>query len=326
MAAVQIPMALGNRIIFVENVKAKPSSHRSRAPGFLRIAPIDSGQQITELGRGDRHRAVDRARPQEAAPFQSLREQAGSLAVMPDHLQQVASATTKAKQLSAQRIAPQYLLHLQRQACKALPHVSVASRQPYPHAARNRNHGSVSSPRMIRSSVSTSTSQSTITRRPFAITISIRGQPVPVPFSGCSGTIIAGTNPGMSPSRPSRYALRQANRSWLEIPCRRAVADASRGAEILSSTIRSFSAADHRRRRPVSTISRRLMWRVSKVIHTDNQLHPGQFGKAAYTGWILLVQRASRSFCRTLAGFCFHPAAAGSSRYPCRGGAPASLE
>jgi hypothetical protein len=26
---------------------------------------------------------------------------------------------------------------------------------------------------------------------------------------------------------------------------------------------------------------------VSKVIHTDNQLHPGQFGKAAYTGWIL---------------------------------------
>ena len=25
---------------------------------------------------------------------------------------------------------------------------------------------------------------------------------------------------------------------------------------------------------------------VSKVIHTDNQLHPGQFGKAAYTEWI----------------------------------------
>src|SRR6478609_1579089 len=263
MAEVQIPMSLGNRIIFVENVKAKPSSHRSRAPGFLRIAPIDSGQQITELGRGDRHRAVDRARPQEAAPFQPLREQAGSLAVMPDHLQQVASATTKAKQLSAQRIAPQYLLHLQRQACKALPHVSVASRQPYPHAARNWDHGRVSSPRMIRSRVSTSMSQSTITRRPFALTISIRPQPGSLRFSGCSATIIAGTNPRMSPSCPSRYALRQANSSWLEIPCRRAVADASRGPEKLSSTIRSFSAADHRRRRPVSTISRRLMWRVS---------------------------------------------------------------
>src|SRR6478735_3419809 len=263
MAEVQIPMALGNRIIFVKNVKAKPSSHRSRAPGFLRIAPIDSGQQITELGRGDRHRAVGRARPQKAAPFQPLRKQAGSLAVMPDHLQKIAPASTKAKQLPAQRITSQYLLHLQRQACKALPHVSVASRQPYPHAARNRNHGSVSSPRMIRSRVSTPTSQSTITRRPFALTISIRLPPSPLTFSGCSGTITAGTNPAMSPSRPSRYALRQANSSWLEIPCRRAVADASRGAEKLSSTIRSFFAADHRRRRPVSTISRRLMWRVS---------------------------------------------------------------
>jgi hypothetical protein len=97
----------------------------------------------------------------------------------------------------------------------------------------------------------------------------------------------------MSPSRPSRYALRQANRSWLEIPCRRAVADASRRAEKLSSTIRSFSAADHRRRRPVSTISD--VASVSKVIHTDNQLQAGQFGKTAYTGWIRGVARSSRN-------------------------------
>ena len=27
---------------------------------------------------------------------------------------------------------------------------------------------------------------------------------------------------------------------------------------------------------------------VSKVIHTDNQLHAGQFGKTAYTEWIRL--------------------------------------
>jgi len=157
---------------------------------------------------------------------------------------------------------------------KAFPHVSVA---PYPHAARNRNHGSVSSPRTIRSSVCTSTSQSTIiTRRPFAITISIRRQPVPVPFSSCSGTIIAGTNPERSPSRPSRYTLRQANRSWLQIPCRRAVADASPGAEKLSSTIRSFSAADHRRvATRVNNFKATDVASVSKVTHTDNQLHAG---------------------------------------------------
>jgi hypothetical protein len=32
---------------------------------------------------------------------------------------------------------------------------------------------------------------------------------------------------------------------------------------------------------------------VSKVIHTDNQLHAVQFGKAAYSGWILM-ERSSR--------------------------------
>ena len=239
--------------------RQKPLPHRSRAPCLLWISPINAGQQIPKLSRGDRHRAVGRARPQEAAPFQSLREQTGALTVVPDHLQQVAAASTKDEQMTAQRIVPQHLLNLQRQAGKPLPHVSVTRRQPHPHAARERDHGNVSSPRMTRNSISTSTLQSTTTRRPFALTISMRPRSGPVPFSGCSGAITAGTNAGVSPSRPSRYALRQANMSWLEIPCRRAVTDAIRGPEKLSSTIRSFSSSLHRRRRPVSTISRRLI-------------------------------------------------------------------
>ena len=284
-------MSLGNRIIFVENVKAKPSSHRSRAPGFLRIAPIDSGQQITELGRGDRHRAVDRARPQEAAPFQPLREQAGSLAVMPDHLQQVASATTKAKQLSAQRIAPQYLLHLQRQACKALPHVSVASRQPYPHAARNRNHGSVSSPRMIRSSVSTSTSQSTITRRPFAhhnldSTTARSGALLRLlRHDHCrheSGNVA-------KPPVAIRLAPGEQELVGNPMPTRRRRCQ-PRSRKTLLDYPQLF------RRRPSTAATRVNNFKatdvasVSKVIHTDNQLHAGQFGKAAYTGWIRFIE------------------------------------
>jgi len=35
---------------------------------------------------------------------------------------------------------------------------------------------------------------------------------------------------------------------------------------------------------------------VSKVIHTDNQLQAGQFGKAAYTGWIPCAQRGAEQF------------------------------
>ena len=43
--------------------KKKPSAHRRWAPCLLRIAPIDSGQQIAKLSRGDSHRAVGPARP-----------------------------------------------------------------------------------------------------------------------------------------------------------------------------------------------------------------------------------------------------------------------
>ena len=46
------------KLIFVKNSKAKPSSHRGRPPGFLRMAPIDSRQQIPKLSSRDRHRAV----------------------------------------------------------------------------------------------------------------------------------------------------------------------------------------------------------------------------------------------------------------------------
>jgi hypothetical protein len=72
------------------------------------------------------------------------------------------------------------------------------------------------------------------------------------------GVTTARTKPEISPSRSSRFALREANKSALDIPFRRAVADTTRGAEKLSSTIRSFFSSDQRRRRRVSTISRRL--------------------------------------------------------------------
>jgi hypothetical protein len=50
-------------------------------------------------------------------------------------------------------------------------------------------------------------------------------------------------------------------------------------------------------------------------IHTDNQLHAGQFGKAAHTGWIhFILQSQSRS----LAAFAAHLNATGPrAAYPC---------
>jgi hypothetical protein len=72
-----------------------------------------------------------------------------------------------------------------------LPSESLAALPRIPHAGRKQNHRKLSSPWMIRSSASTSTSRSTITRRPFALTTSMRPQVASAPFSGCAGTIFA---------------------------------------------------------------------------------------------------------------------------------------
>jgi hypothetical protein len=43
--------------------KPKALSHRRRPPSLLRVSPIDARQQVTQLGRRDRHHAIRRRRP-----------------------------------------------------------------------------------------------------------------------------------------------------------------------------------------------------------------------------------------------------------------------
>ena len=108
-----------------------------------------------------------------------------------------------------------------------------------------------------RASAASSTPASTNTRYPFGVTTSIRlGAGA---RSARSSTTTAGTKPlgAAATSVPARYALRQANSNEVEIPCRRAVADARRQPAKLSSTIRSFASLVQRRRRPSSTTSSR---------------------------------------------------------------------
>src|SRR5215217_553385 len=120
--------------------QARSSSDRGWTPSCLGMTPVDPRQKIAELGRRDRHRAVGCARPQKAAPFQPLREQARALAVVPDNLQQIAAAAAKAEQVATQRILPQHLLNLQRQAGEPFAQIRVPGRQPHPNARRDRNH------------------------------------------------------------------------------------------------------------------------------------------------------------------------------------------
>ena len=59
---------------------------------------------------------------------------------MPDDFQQVATTTAEHKQMSAQWILAQHLLHLEGQTRKSAPHIGVAGRQPHPHTGGDREH------------------------------------------------------------------------------------------------------------------------------------------------------------------------------------------
>ena len=59
---------------------------------------------------------------------------------MPQDLESVRRDDRRTEQLAAVRIKLEHLLHLQRQAREAAPHVSVTTRQPDPDATRDRDH------------------------------------------------------------------------------------------------------------------------------------------------------------------------------------------
>src|SRR5882672_71209 len=167
-------------------------------PRVLRHAPIDAFQQIAELRRRDRDGSCRRRGPDEAAAFQPLGEQAHALAVVPQNLDQPAAPATENEKLPAVRIALELLLHQERQAIEAPPHVGVARCQPHPDAGRKRDHDRRSfATRAAIAAVTVATSAAPVirTRVPPASSISIT--PTGAGNSGAASApmICTGANP-----------------------------------------------------------------------------------------------------------------------------------
>src|SRR5437879_13214125 len=131
---------------------------------FLRVAPIDPGQQIAQLRRRDRYRFTGNRWPDEPSSLESFGKQACSLAIVPDHLHKIAAATAEDEQMTAERVFAQHLLHLECQRRKASAHIRVACREPHSHIPRYSNHRRPSTSR-TRASASGSTFASTRTHR-----------------------------------------------------------------------------------------------------------------------------------------------------------------
>ena len=113
-----------------------------------------------------------------------------------------------------------------------------------------------------RASAAASTPASTMTRRSFPISITMRPHAGPVPsivtLSAAETTartkLVCCTSGTVGSGRNVRRHVISNER---DIPWRLAVDDIARGVSKLSNTIRSFSLSDQRCRRPVSTISSR---------------------------------------------------------------------
>jgi len=192
-----------------------------------------------------------------------------SWAVVPQDFDEITAAAAEDVEIASVRVTLEALLNPQSQALHATAHVGMPGCDPNP-ARGNGYHRRPRTSSTRRNAVA-STSLPTITRWPPDRTITIRpplgrvaGSPAgedcisaTADARGQSAAITAGTNPGSSSAArlSSRACRRQAN-SWLvESPCRRAVADTTRGALKLSATIRYFFSSVHRRRAPVSITS-----------------------------------------------------------------------
>jgi hypothetical protein len=113
------------------------------------------------------------------------------------------------------RVQFQDLLHPKCKGWKATSHVGIARRNPHPHiwTGWKRDHRSVSSPRMIRSSASTSTSLSTITRLPFNATTSMQPSFDAALALPANGSVATTANPSSAGPRSQATQARLAYES-----------------------------------------------------------------------------------------------------------------
>ena len=166
-------------------------SCRKRTPCPLRHPPVNAFQQHRQLCRCGAHLAFSRRRPDKAAALQTLGEQAGPLAVPPDHLDEITPGTTEDEEMPAERVLRQNLLGQSRQRVETLAHVGLAGSKPHLRMGRHRDHRP---PRTRSSPHSVPLSRRPVTaiRVPWAKVISIEE------ISETSGTV--GPSPASEPN------------------------------------------------------------------------------------------------------------------------------
>ena len=106
-------------------------SHRHlRSVATNRPSPINPLEQHRKLCLTERYRSTRCLRPDESSALQSLREKAKPIAVPPQHLDQITTATTKHKHVTREWIFLQRGLHHPAQARESSPQIRHSGGDP----------------------------------------------------------------------------------------------------------------------------------------------------------------------------------------------------
>src|SRR5215470_14350468 len=95
-----------------------------------RPSPINALEQHRKLCLAERYRSARRLRPDESPAFQSLREQAQTVARPPQQLDQISAATTKDEHVTRKWVFLEYVLHHPAQPRKTSPQIGHSRCDP----------------------------------------------------------------------------------------------------------------------------------------------------------------------------------------------------
>src|SRR5215467_5678687 len=275
---------------------------RLRNVAGMQPRPIQAVHQRGKLRCAQPHHAVGDRRPTEGTLLQPLPQQHQPGPVPGQDLQTVRPFRPEDENRARERIMLELLLHQCSKTVGTFSEIHRLRRHQDLDARRSRNHVAAFTARNTSRSHAGSAPRATRTTAPpisIVITLGLSAPGIP---PSPRNSVTTGTNSGAASagklSRPPRAALRQANRCWGEMSCRRATCDTMAPGAKDSATIRPLASSFHRRRRPgptwISTRPRRselsTIWSTiyvnpSRKMGRMLQLRPGPARggkKAAY--------------------------------------------
>src|SRR5215472_284679 len=230
---------------------------RLRDVAGMQPRPIQTVHQRGELRCAQPHHAVADRRPTEGTLLQPLPQQHQPGPVPGQDLQTVRPLRAEDENRARERIMAELLLHQRGETVGTFAEIHRLRRHQDLDARRSPNHVAAFTARSTSRSHAGSALRATrTTAPPISMVIKLERSAPDIPPSP-RNSVTTGTNSGAASagklSRPPRAALRQANRCWGEMSCRRATSETMAPGAKDSATIRPLASSLHRRRRPGPT-------------------------------------------------------------------------